>query len=79
MEQQNEESKIEEPSQNLSFWRVVLSVIQASFGVQSQQNRERDFTQGKLITFIVAALIFTSLFVGILLFIVKTVLDSSGD
>lgn len=77
MEQQDEESKIEEPSKGLSFWRVVLSVIQASFGVQSQQNRERDFTQGKLITFIVAALIFTSLFVGVLLFVVKTVLDST--
>ena len=78
MEQPNEESKNGKSSKDMSFWRVVLSVIQASFGVQSEKNRERDFTQGKLITFIVAALIFTSLFVGVLLLVVKTVLNSSG-
>ena len=78
MEQQDEESKTGETSEKLSFWQVVLSVIQASFGVQSKKNRERDFKQGKLVTFIVAALIFTSLFVGTLLLIVKSVLNSTA-
>jgi hypothetical protein len=78
LEQQDEESKTRETSENLSFWQVVLSVIQASFGVQSQKNRERDFKQGNLVTFIVAALIFTSLFVGTLLLIVKSVLNSTA-
>lgn len=47
----------------IPFWRVMLSVIQASIGVQNSKNRERDFSQGKLLPFIVAALIFTSCFV----------------
>ncbi len=47
----------------IPFWRVMLSVIQASVGVQNSKNRERDFTQGKLLPFIVAALIFTACFV----------------
>lgn len=47
----------------IPFWRVMLSVIQAGFGVQNSKNRERDFTQGKLLPFIVAALIFTVCFV----------------
>jgi hypothetical protein len=78
LEQQDEESKNGKAPENLSFWQVVLSVIQASFGVQSRKNRERDFKQGNLLTFIVAALIFTTLFVGILLLIVRSVLNSSG-
>ncbi len=54
--QQTEQEKI-------PFWRVMLSVIQASIGVQNSKNRERDFTQGKLLPFILAALIFTACFV----------------
>ena len=75
MEQQDQESKTGTPSEKLSFWQVVLSVIQASFGVQSKKNRERDFKQGNLFAFIVAALVFTALFVGILLLVVRSVLN----
>lgn len=78
LEQQDEESKTAPARKKLSFWQVALSVIQASFGVQSQHNRERDFKQGSLITFIVAALIFTSLFVGTLVLIVRSVLSSTA-
>ncbi|HWK54224.1 MAG TPA: DUF2970 domain-containing protein [Hyphomicrobiales bacterium] len=59
----------------MPFWRVVLSVMQASFGVQSNKNRERDFGQGSLVPFIVAALIFTAVFVTTLLLIVRWVLS----
>ena len=53
----------EPDKEKIPFWRVLLSVIQASFGVQSSKNRERDFTQGKLLPFIIAALLFTLVFV----------------
>ncbi|MDC0598895.1 DUF2970 domain-containing protein [Gammaproteobacteria bacterium] len=59
----------------MPFWRVVLSVIQASFGVQNKKNRERDFQQGSPLPFIIAALIFTVLFVLTLVFVVKLVLS----
>ncbi len=56
------------------FWRVVLSVIQASFGVQSPANRERDFASRSIWPYVVAALLFTVLFVLSIAFIVKLVL-----
>jgi hypothetical protein len=77
LEQQDEESKKEGSPQNIPFWHVVLSVIQASFGVQSAHNRERDFKQGKLVPFIIAALLFTSIFVGALLLVVRWVLSTT--
>jgi hypothetical protein len=65
---------LESKKDKIPFWRVVLSVIQASFGVQSKENRERDFKQGSWVPFVVAALIFTALFVVILLSVVRFVL-----
>ncbi len=61
-------------SEKIPFWRVMLSVIQASFGVQSAKNRQRDFTQGKLLPFIVASLIFTVLFVLLVMLAVRLAL-----
>jgi len=58
----------------LPFWRTMLSVVQASFGVQSKKNKERDFANGSVKGFIVAALIFTALFIMTLVVVVKTVL-----
>lgn len=52
----------------------MLSVMQASIGVQNAKNRERDFTQGSLVPFIVAALLFTGVFVLVVLFAVKMAL-----
>ncbi|HTR00712.1 MAG TPA: DUF2970 domain-containing protein, partial [Candidatus Acidoferrum sp.] len=63
-------------TENISFLRAMLSVIQASFGVQNRSNRERDFTQGKLWIFIVAALIFTAAFVLTIAGVVTMVLSN---
>jgi hypothetical protein len=65
---------LESKKDKIPFWRVVLSVIQASFGVQSRENRERDFKQGSWLPYVVAALLFTAVFVVTLVFIVRTVL-----
>jgi len=76
LNQESHESK--EPGQNgdIPFWRVVISVIQASFGVQNRGNRERDFKQGKVLPFVVAALLFTTVFVLALILVVKLVLSA---
>jgi len=58
----------------LPFWKVALSIAQAGFGVQSHANRERDFGQGSIGTYVAAALIFTAVFVLSLLLIVRLVL-----
>ncbi len=62
----------------IPFWRVMISVIQASFGVQNKDNRERDFKQGRLLPFIVAAVLFTVVFVLTLMTIVSSVLNSGA-
>ena len=61
--------------EKLPFWRMMLSVIQASFGVQSAENKKRDFAAGSVKGFIFAALIFTVLFVLTLVVIVRLVLS----
>ncbi len=65
----------EDSTPKLPFWRVVLSVIQAAFGVQSEKNKRRDFAQGTIAGFIAAAIIFTVVFVLVLLLIVRLVLS----
>lgn len=73
MDQAPEESK-NTPPENPPFWRVVLSVLQASFGVQSPHNRERDFNSSSILPYVVAALLFTVVFVLALVLVVKLVL-----
>lgn len=58
----------------IPFWRMLLSVMQASFGVQNKANKERDFASGSITGFIVAALIFTAIFIAVLVAIVRLVL-----
>ncbi|MDT8397231.1 MAG: DUF2970 domain-containing protein [Pseudomonadales bacterium] len=71
--QDNSGSK-EEHNESIPFWRVILSVIQASFGVQNKKNLERDFAKGKFLAFAIAAFIFTAMFVLGLILVVKLVL-----
>jgi hypothetical protein len=70
----NQQSPDKQTPPSVPFWKIVISVIQASFGVQSNRNRERDFTQGKFLAFVAAALIFTAAFVFTIAFIVSLVL-----
>jgi len=69
------ENRGEKEKPRLPFWRAVLSVIQAAFGVQSKENRKRDFSQGSIASFITAAVIFTAIFVLALILVVRLVLS----
>jgi len=53
--------------------QTIKSVLAAFIGVQSNKNRQIDFEQGSLTTYIIAGLIFTVLFVSALIFIVSKV------
>jgi len=53
---------------------MMLSVMQASFGVQSKKNKERDFASGSIKGFVIAALVFTILFVITVATVVNLVL-----
>lgn len=58
----------------LSFVEMLQSVLAAALGVQSGKNRSRDFSRGKASHFIILGVLFTSLFVVVLLAVVKVVL-----
>ncbi|NBA97420.1 DUF2970 domain-containing protein [Pseudomonas sp. R5(2019)] len=57
-----------------TLWQVLHSVIAAAFGVQSSKNRARDFTHGKPGHFIAVGVLFTVVFVLILIGVVNLVL-----
>ncbi|MEX0941943.1 MAG: DUF2970 domain-containing protein [Pseudomonadales bacterium] len=57
------------------FWAITFSVIAAAFGVQSDKNRQRDFSQGSPLPYILGGLIFTALFVLTLVGIVMLVVS----
>lgn len=59
--------------------RVLRSVLSAFLGVQSNRNRERDFTHGKLSHFVVVGLVVTTLFVLLVAGAVSLVLHLSGQ
>jgi hypothetical protein len=54
--------------------QVVKSVLAAFAGVQSEQNRQRDFSQGSLKSYIIVGIIFTVAFVISLIALVSTIL-----
>ena len=53
---------------------TIKSVAAAFFGVQSNKNRERDFSQGKLSHFIITGILAVALFIGVLVVVVSLVL-----
>lgn len=61
---------------SLSLLQVMGSVLSAAFGVQSSKNKERDFARGKPIQFIIVGVIFTAVFVLVVVGVVNLVLSN---
>ena len=57
---------------------VLKSVAAAAFGVQSRANRERDFTKGKPIHFIIAGVLATLEFIFCLGLFVKIMIATNA-
>ena len=70
-EQGGKESTLNKPP---GFFAIAFSVVAAAFGVQTEANRQRDFSNTSPIPYIVGGLIFTLLFVLTLIGIVNLVL-----
>lgn len=68
----------ETPPPKPSIWQIIFSTIAAAFGVQSRRNQERDFQQGNIYTYIISGIVFTVIFVLIVVWVVKIVLSSNG-
>jgi len=74
----SEESRPEARAQ-LSFGQLLKSTFFAFLGVQSNANRERDFTQGKMSHFIWMGLLFGVVFVLTIIGVVQLVLHFTGN
>ncbi len=78
MTEENKVKSSEPANKSLSILQVIQSVLAAAIGVQSNQNRERDFTRGSAKTFIIAGLIGTVMFVLTIYTVVHLVLGAYG-
>ncbi|MGI5308463.1 DUF2970 domain-containing protein [Rheinheimera sp. WS51] len=58
-----------------SFFKVIKAVLGGLIGVQSEQQRQHDFTDKSPVPYIITAVIFTLLFVFVLLLVVNWVLS----
>lgn len=70
-ERDNTEQSPEEPRQKHGFFQLILSLLAGAVGVQSNKNRERDFQEGDIRKFVLGGVIFTILFILILIAIVN--------
>lgn len=56
---------------------LVKSILAAAIGVQTNKNRERDFTSGNPLAFIIGGFVFTLLFIASIALIVGLVTSNS--
>lgn len=61
-----------------SLLDVLLSVLASMFGVQSNRNREKDFSHGKPSQYIIIGLVMTLLFILTVWGVVRLVMKLSG-
>ncbi|HEX5841680.1 MAG TPA: DUF2970 domain-containing protein [Pseudomonas sp.] len=68
----------EDKNQPLTLREMLQSVLSAALGVQSGKNRSRDFSRGKPSHFIILGVLFTAVFVLLIVAVVKLVLHFAG-
>lgn len=68
----------EQEPESPGLGRAIMSAMAAAFGVQSGKNRERDFKQGRARNFIIAGVLFTMVFILVIVVVVKLVLRQAG-
>lgn len=62
----------------VSPWQVMKSILAAALGVQSEEARERDFSNASPAPFIIGGIVFTVVFVIVLVVVVQVVVRSAG-
>ena len=68
----------EPPRKGTTLWQTIASVGASFFGVQSSKNRQRDFTEGRPMHFIVVGLVATAVFVLLVILVVRLALHQAG-
>lgn len=57
-----------------TIFQVIKSVLAAFVGIQSKENRETDFTEGKISHYLVVGLTVTILFIASIIFVVSMII-----
>jgi len=65
----------EQERKGTGFINVMKSTLFAAAGIQTKENRERDFKNGKLSHFVIAGIIFVALFIVSMYAFVKLVVS----
>lgn len=76
--EQKPESPQESRSGSVSVWNVLSSVFRAWFGVQTEENRKRDFGSNNPTPFIIAGVIFTVIMIIGVIIAVNVALSGAG-
>jgi len=64
--------------QKPGLFNVLLSVLAAMVGIQSEKNRERDFTKGDVTNYLFVGVIVVAIFVFSLISFVNSILEDAG-
>lgn len=64
-----------EQEKPLGFVATAISVLASFFGVQSAENRDRDFKRGNVKMFIFVGILMTIVWYGVIAAVVSTVLE----
>ena len=72
------DSEIKQDKREPSLLEVLFSVLASMFGVQSNRNREKDFTHGKPSQYITIGLLVTVVFVLTVWGVVQLVMKLAG-
>ncbi len=67
-----------EENKSPTIWNVISSVLAAMIGVQSDQNRERDFKHGSVGSYIFVGIVVVAIFVFSLIAIVNNILEEAA-
>ena len=78
-ERQQDPGRDRDPEKSPGLKQILISILGAAFGVQSERVRQRDFAKGRPAVFIVGGIAFTIIFVLVLIVVVNLVLKSAGQ
>ena len=73
-----EETIQKEEKKTPGIFQVIGSVLAAMFGVQSDENRERDFNSGRMSHYIFVGVVIVAIFVFSLIALVNNILEDAG-
>lgn len=64
---------MDDKPQKVSFWTALFSIMAAALGVQKRKNMERDLKTTNPLVFVFAGILFLTIFVGSVIFVVSMV------